>query len=111
MTEDVDPLAGTTGFDWDEGNLEKNWIKHRVRWTECEEVFSHRPLRVSIDLRHSKSEQRYGALGQSARGRRLAVFFTIRRSLIRVIAARDMHWGEVKEYEDAEEAEANPKVQ
>ena len=25
------------GFDWDEGNIEKNWSKHRVSYKECEE--------------------------------------------------------------------------
>jgi len=28
------------GFDWDEGNRGKNWDKHRVSDSECEQIFS-----------------------------------------------------------------------
>ena len=37
-----DRLAACTGFDWDEGNLLKNWEKHGVTAAECEEVFFNR---------------------------------------------------------------------
>jgi uncharacterized DUF497 family protein len=49
---------------------------------------------VSSDVRHSKSEKRYYALGQTATGRRLFVVFTVRRKLIRVISVRDMNRNE-----------------
>jgi hypothetical protein len=32
-------LVGLTGFEWDEGNLTKNWEKHQVSALECEQVF------------------------------------------------------------------------
>ena len=51
------------GFDWDEGNAEKNWIKHRVSPSESEQVFFNRPLFVSADTKNSKEEKRYYALG------------------------------------------------
>ena len=42
MTEPGDLDCGTScGFEWDEANVDKNWIKHRVRWSEAEEVFTH----------------------------------------------------------------------
>ena len=31
-------LSLVEGFDWDKGNIEKNWKKHRVAHIECEEV-------------------------------------------------------------------------
>jgi uncharacterized DUF497 family protein len=31
-------------FDWDGGNAEKNWLRHRVSQAECEQVFFNRPL-------------------------------------------------------------------
>ena len=66
---------------------------------EAEDVFFHEPLVVSSDVRHSKSEKRYYALGQTATGRRLFVVFTVRRKLIRVISVRDMNRNESARYE------------
>ena len=96
-----DPLAGCTGFDWDDGNLEKNWDRHRVPFWEAEEVFFNEPLVVSSDRKHSAAEPRYLALGQADSGRRLFISFTVRKSLIRVISARDMTRRELKAYEQA----------
>jgi len=33
-------LSQIIGFHWDENNREKNWEKHGVLASECEEVFS-----------------------------------------------------------------------
>ena len=94
-----DPLEGCTGFDWDDGNLEKNWELHRVPFWEAEEVFFDEPLVVSPDRKHSVSEPRYLALGQTDAGRRLFISFTVRRLLIRVISVRDMTRRELQAYE------------
>jgi hypothetical protein len=96
-------LAQCEGFDWDDGNIGKNWEKHRVTDWECEEVFFNRPLALSFDDAHSVSEPRYYALGQTDRGRWLSVSFTIRRGLIRPISVRDMNARERRTYEKAKE--------
>ena len=83
-------LAQATGFDWDEGNLEKNLVKHDVVFWEAEEVFFNLPLVVRLDSEHSVSEPRYFALGKTDAGRRLFLTFTLRETLIRVISTRDM---------------------
>ena len=70
---------------------------------EAEDVFFHEPLVVRSDVRHSKSEKRYYALGQTGARRRLFVVFTVRRKLIRVISARDMNRNETEAYERYEE--------
>ncbi|HSP16764.1 MAG TPA: BrnT family toxin [Thermoanaerobaculia bacterium] len=85
-----DPLEDCTGFEWDEGNLDKNWQRHGVAFWECEEIVLNRPLVVRPDSEHSKTELRYYALGRTEAGRLLFVAFTIRRKLIRPISARDM---------------------
>jgi uncharacterized protein len=95
-------LAQCEGFDWDDGNIGKNWAKHRADW-ECEEVFFNRPLALSSDSAHSGSEPRYYALGETDRGRWLSVSFTIRRGLIRAISVRDMNARERRIYENAKE--------
>ena len=97
----LDDVARCTGFDWDEGNLLKNWEKHRVSASECEQIFFNRPLIVAPDEKHSGPEARFYALGHTDAGRRLFVVFTVRRTLIRVISARDMNPRERKEYDSA----------
>ncbi len=95
---DVDSLDG---FDWDEGNQDKNWLKHQVSNGECEEVFFNVPLLVADDDKHSQIEQRYFALGKTNDGRTLFISFVIRTSKIRVISARDMNRKERRIYAEA----------
>lgn len=95
-------LLKCAGFDWDEHNAEKNWQKHHVTPSECEEIFFNRPVVVSDDVKHSERENRFYALGHSDAGRMLFTVFTIRRNLIRVISARDMNRKERKVYKSHE---------
>ena len=76
-----------TGFQWDAGNSEKNWLAHDVTQAETEQVFFNRPVRVA-PAKEVQREPRYAALGQSSAGRLLTVVFTIRGTLIRPISAR-----------------------
>ena len=92
-------LTACTGFDWDEGNLLKNWEKHRVSASKCEQVFFNGPFATGDDERHSGQEPRFYGLGQTDAGRGLFVVFTVRGTLIRVILARDMPRRETREYE------------
>ena len=94
-----DRLAACTGFDWDEGNLLKNWEKHGVTAAECEEVFFNRPLVAATDAQHSQADPRFFVLGQSDAGRKLFLVFTTRDNLIRVISARDMTKRERERYQ------------
>jgi uncharacterized DUF497 family protein len=89
-------LESCIGFEWDDANLYKNWELHRVTAEEAEDVFFREPLIVKSDVLHSKAEKRYYCLGQTGRGRRLFVVFTIRRKLIRVISPRDMNRKELE---------------
>ena len=93
-------FARITGFEWDRGNALKN-DKHGVTMVEAEQIFFFVPLNVTPDERHSQTEPRFRALGQTLLGRRLAIIFTLRDggTLIRVISARDMHRKERAIYE------------
>lgn len=95
-------LSQCAGFEWDESNAGKIWIKHLVFPSECEEAFFNRPLVVADDEKHSGKERRYYALGHTDTGKMLFVVFTIRRSLIRVISARRMNRKERKLYQSHE---------
>lgn len=87
-----------TGFDWDDWNTRKNWERHRVTPEEAEDIFFHDPLLLRDDTGHSHLERRYQAMGETSAGRRLMIAFTVRRSLIRVISARDLNRRENEEY-------------
>ena len=63
-----DPLENCTGFDWDDANTHKIWERHGVTPEEAEDVFFNEPLIVRSDVRHSKREKRYYALGQTDAG-------------------------------------------
>jgi len=87
------------GFDWDDGNREKNQ-KHGVHAWECEQVFFNEPLLVLDDPKHSMVEDRFAAFGYTDAGRLLVVVYTMRKRRIRVISARDMNKRERGFYEN-----------
>ena len=97
-------LGSATGFDWDESNAEKNWRKHAVRFSECEEVFLRTPRFPPGGGRHARAEERFTALGRTALGRLLSIVSIFRGDRIRVISARDMSRKERREYSKHEEA-------
>ncbi|MBI3754192.1 MAG: BrnT family toxin, partial [Deltaproteobacteria bacterium] len=97
-----DLLSYIEGFDWDKGNITKNWERHKVSHVECEEVFFSTPFVVKDDEPHSSVEDRYYVLGKTDKDRLLFIVFTIRKNKIRVISARDMNRKEIKIYEQIE---------
>lgn len=92
-------LSEIDGFDWDDANRNKNWIRHSVTPLECEEIFFNLPLLLQPDAPHSKQEIRYFVLGKTNGERRLFIAFTVRKKKIRVISARDMSKKERDRYE------------
>jgi len=88
-------LSTINGFEWDEGNIAKNWESHGVAHSECEEVFFNVPLVINVDEPHSIAETRYYVLGKTNSRRLLFLVFTI-------ISARDMNRKERKIYEQTE---------
>lgn len=48
MKDWTDILSFAEDFEWDEGNIKKNWEKHRVSHIECEEIFFNRPIMVKM---------------------------------------------------------------
>jgi len=94
---DLPDLSHTQGFDWDRGNVDKNWRRHHVAFYECEEIFFNEPV-LFPNPKHSAAEARYYAWGRTARWRMLTISFTVRGNKIRVISARDMNRKERREY-------------
>lgn len=83
-------LSQCEGLEWDDGNINKNWLKHKVSPAECEQIFFNRPLVIQGDIKHSKAEKRFYALGRTDSKRTLFIAFTVRNKRIRIISARDM---------------------
>ena len=93
-------ISNCTGFEWDDGNSEKNWILHQVSRNECEQVFFNASIVVGDDIIHSQSEKRWFLLGKTDNNRQLFIVFTIRKNLIRIISARDMNKKERRIYNE-----------
>jgi len=87
-----------TGFDWDQGNINKN-RNHDVEYTECEQIFFNEPIIILDDPKHSFAETRVAAFGVTDGGRKLVVIYTMRNKKLRVISARDMSRKERNFYE------------
>jgi uncharacterized DUF497 family protein len=94
-------LTRIEGFDWDDGNSRKSTDKHGISQAEAEQVFFNEPLLLMEDVKHSKYEARFHALGRTDEDRLLHISFTLRGEsrLVRVISARDMHRKEKNRYE------------
>ncbi len=104
MAKEDEIPSKVEGFEWDRGNFTKNLERHGVSHIECEEVFFNTPVLVREDAGHSRSEDRYYALGKTDNERSLFIVFTVRKNKIRVISARDMNRKERKAYEEIEKS-------
>lgn len=87
-------------FQWDAGNQEKNWLKHRVTMAECEEAFFDSHKRLLGSALHAGHETRYVLIGRTQEHRALLVVFTMRGQTVRVISARDVNKRERGLYEE-----------
>ena len=74
FVEVIKPGGTLIGFDWDEANRDKNWLKHQVTWQECEEIFFNYPVYVQPDEPHSQKEERFFASGKTNSSRLLLAF-------------------------------------
>ena len=92
-------LSGSVVFVWDEGNIDKNWKKHKVKNQEAEEVFFDKDKKTFKDKLHSGKEERFRIIGKTKKNRLLFVVFTVRSKEIRIISARDINKKEVYLYE------------
>jgi uncharacterized DUF497 family protein len=89
------------GFDWDAGNRSK-CQRHGVTPNEIEGLFR-RPITVLPDPKHSRTEERFKAIGLTDAGRYVFLIFTLRSragvAFIRPISTRYMHRKEIDYYE------------
>ena len=86
-------------FDWDKHNVE-HVKRHHIEPSESEEVFFNQGFKFVQDPTHSKTEERFIAIGATNLGRHLFVSFTFRGSRVRIITARDMRQKERRKYHE-----------
>ena len=94
-------LGKVIEFEWDEGNEEKNWLKHKVSAKEAEDIFYDRKRLLLEDIRHSEKELRFILIGETKQGKMLFIVFTVRDKKIRVVSCRDANRKEENLYEKA----------
>jgi uncharacterized DUF497 family protein len=88
-------------FDWDEGNLTKNFKKHKINRKSAEQLFFNKEYFFPLGIQTTPQfdEPRFGVLGKDAEGKPLYACFTIRAGKIRIISVRPMSKMERKKYE------------
>lgn len=91
-------IYNCNGFDWDDGNSEKNWFLHQLTDGKSEQVFFNIPLIVAPGIKHSQREQRVFVLGRTDADRWLFIAAVVRNNRIRVISAREMNDRETRKY-------------
>ena len=74
-------------FQWDEGNGQKNFVRHGITREESEQVFFN-PYVLKPDKIHSSREDRFHLIGKTDAGKILFMSFTIRNNKIRIISAQ-----------------------
>lgn len=89
-----------TSFDWDKGNIDKNYHKHGITPNEAEEVFLDERALVFDDQIHSLGEKRLKIIGKTLEATILFVVFTMRGKKIRIISVRSANQKERRMYEE-----------
>jgi len=85
-------------FEWGLKKAETNRSKHGVEFLDAVIVFDDDRAITLLD--EDPTEERYVTFGMDARGRVLAVSYTLRGNTIRIISARRATPREQSQYED-----------
>jgi uncharacterized DUF497 family protein len=90
-------LLAASGFEWDEIKSDANLIKHGISFDDASDIF-YEPIILYPSDRNK--EERWVAVG-ALEDRLIAVIFTRRSNVIRIISARGARKHEKREYRDA----------
>jgi len=93
-------LPKLLSFEWDSGNINKNFAKHLISSEVSEEPFGDHNLLTFPDPNHSKSEDRYHLIGLTKLNDILFITYTLRKDKIRIISARVANKNERRFYEN-----------
>src|SRR3989338_8581216 len=93
-------LPEVAEFELDQGNVDKSYQRHGITPNEAEEVFADADVLTLEDIKHSKQEKRFVAIGKITKGEVLFLAFTVRKDRIRIISARKASKKERRQYEE-----------
>ncbi len=93
-------LSKIVGFEWDQGNIEKSYLKHGITIRETEESFLDENVFLQEDIKHSEKEERFIAISKTTKNKTLFSIFTIRNKKIRIISTRPANKKERRLYEE-----------
>ena len=79
-------------FDWDDGNIDHLWDRHKVKPDEVEQVFFYDPLIL-------RDGDFYRVLGETDHGRHLSILCEWRGHRLRAFSARNMDRAERRRYD------------
>ncbi len=83
---------------WDPNKAEKNYNKHKIRFSDAESVLFD-PCALTIEDTAPEGEQRHVTVGMDSLGRILTAVFTYRGNEIRLISVRRANKKERRYYE------------
>jgi uncharacterized DUF497 family protein len=99
MSEDeIYEYLGQT-FEWDVAKASKNFLSHRVLFTDAATAFFDQDAIYYKDEEHSDDEERYIVIGRSQRDRQLFIVHVYRGVRVRIISARTASQRERSVYE------------
>jgi uncharacterized DUF497 family protein len=90
-------LLAASGFEWDEIKSDANLIKHGISFDDANDIF-YGPIILYTSDRNN--EKRWVAIG-ALENRLIAVIFTRRSGVIRIISARRARKYEERDYRNA----------
>ena len=96
--DEIYELLGQT-FEWDRDKARRNWMSHRVLFTEAATVFFDPQVMFFEDPANSEDEDRFIMIGHSQRDRRLFIVHVYRADRVRLISARTLTPEERSQYE------------
>ncbi|OGG09983.1 hypothetical protein A3A59_02865 [Candidatus Gottesmanbacteria bacterium RIFCSPLOWO2_01_FULL_42_10] len=91
-------LSKIVGFEWDKGNIDKNYEKHGITLKEAEEVFLDEKVFFTENIKHSQKEKRFIVIGRTSQEKIIFTAFTVRTNKIRIISARPVNKKEREAY-------------
>ena len=97
-------LKKPIAFEWDQGNIDKNYASHSIGTHQAEEPFVDPHLIFLPDPKHSRTEKRYLGIGVTKDKITLLVAFTLRGTNVRIISARPANKKERNVYEKQKNA-------
>ena len=89
---------GGLSFEWHPAKAQANLVKHGVDFKDAATSFSDASAIVALDVRHSRSEDRWHQISTSSAGQVLLTGYTHREPNIRIISARPATRRERREY-------------